>query len=104
MQLEEQQASLVRREEPLLFAPHTPYGSAFTRCSPLMKTASDYRQHAEDCRKLARQLPAGQQREQLLEMAKTWDELALSRERQIRRYLGTGAVKPQVGEPSSTDE
>ena len=34
-----------------------------------MKTASEYRQHAQECRMLAKQVPKGEAREQLLEMA-----------------------------------
>jgi phytoene/squalene synthetase len=59
-----------------------------------MKTALEYRQHAEECRKLARHLPVGQQREQLLEIAKHWDELVQTREAQLCRTLGPEAVKP----------
>jgi hypothetical protein len=36
-----------------------------------MKTASEYRQHVEECRVLARSMPAGMDRDQLLEMAAT---------------------------------
>ncbi|MBD2749124.1 hypothetical protein IC232_20780 [Microvirga sp. BT688] len=46
-----------------------------------MKKASEYRQHAEECRILAKQVPDGVQRNQLLEMAKTWDALAEDRDR-----------------------
>ena len=50
-----------------------------------MKKASEYRQHAEECRALANQMQ-GQQREQLLEMARTWDKLAEDRSDLIRRH------------------
>ena len=46
-----------------------------------VKKASEYRQHAEECRILAKQVPDGAQRTQLLEMAKTWDALAEDRDR-----------------------
>lgn len=46
-----------------------------------MKTAAEYRKHAEECRVLAKQMPEGEQRGQLLEMARTWSNLALERER-----------------------
>lgn len=49
-----------------------------------MKTASDYRQNAQECRTLARQAPAGEAREQLLEMARTCDSLAATREGLVR--------------------
>ena len=50
-----------------------------------MKKASEYRQHAAECRALANQMQ-GQQREQLLEMARTWDKLAEDRSNLIRRH------------------
>jgi hypothetical protein len=47
-----------------------------------VKKASNYRENAEQCRKLARSIGAtGEQREQLLRMAETWDALAAERER-----------------------
>ena len=39
--------------------------------------ASDYRQHAQTCRDLAKHTPPGEPREQLLEIAKSWDTLAI---------------------------
>ena len=50
-----------------------------------MKKASEYRQHAEECRTLARQMQ-GEQRDQLLEMARTWEKLADERAELIRRH------------------
>jgi hypothetical protein len=41
--------------------------------------ASDYRQHAQTCRDLAKHPPPGEPREQLLEIAQIWDRLALER-------------------------
>ena len=51
-----------------------------------MKKASEYRQHAEQCRALARSMPAGNDRDQVLEMAATWDTLATERSRLIQRH------------------
>lgn len=51
-----------------------------------MKKASEYRKHAEECRALAKQVPEGQQRDQLLEMARTWDNLADDRDALIRKH------------------
>ncbi|WP_262297731.1 hypothetical protein [Microvirga sesbaniae] len=51
-----------------------------------MKTAAEYHRHAEECRLLARHLPEGEQRHQLLEMARTWDSLAETREALIRHH------------------
>jgi hypothetical protein len=48
-----------------------------------MKKASEYRRHAAECRQLAG-LMDGEQRDQLLEMAATWDQLAEERERLLR--------------------
>ena len=51
-----------------------------------MKKASEYRQHAEECRMLANQMEQGDHRDQLLEMAATWDRLALERSELVRRH------------------
>ena len=49
--------------------------------------ASDYRQHAQYCRDLARHTPPGEPREQLLEIAKTWDTLAVERPEWVQQHL-----------------
>jgi hypothetical protein len=41
----------------------------------VMLKVSDYRKHAKECRRLARQSTLPDIREQLLELAKAWDEL-----------------------------
>jgi hypothetical protein len=51
-----------------------------------MKKASEYRQHAEECRVLAQRMELGDQRNQLLEMAATWDKLAADRSELVRRH------------------
>lgn len=51
-----------------------------------MKKASEYRQHAVECRQLASRMDLGEHRDQLLEMAATWDALARDRAALIRRY------------------
>ena len=51
-----------------------------------MKKASEYRQHAEECRVLANGMAHGPHRDQLLEMAKTWDRLAEERSDFVRRH------------------
>jgi hypothetical protein len=60
-----------------------------------MKKASEYRQHANECRALAKQVPEGPQRDQLLEMARTWDALARDREELIQKHpeLADGRTK-----------
>jgi hypothetical protein len=50
-----------------------------------VKTASDYQAHANECRVLARNMQ-GQQRDQLLQMAATWERLAADRSVFIRRH------------------
>jgi hypothetical protein len=44
-----------------------------------MKKASEYRQHAEECRALAAKMELGDQRDQLLRMARHWEDLARDR-------------------------
>jgi hypothetical protein len=61
-----------------------------------MKTAAEYRKHAEECRMLARQMPEGEQRAQLLEMARTWDNLAETREGLVRNHPELNTGKAQV--------
>lgn len=51
-----------------------------------MKKASEYRQHAQECRSLAAAMESPEQREQLLEMARHWDKLAEDRARLIRNH------------------
>jgi hypothetical protein len=63
-----------------------------------MKTAAEYRTHAEECRALTKQVPEGEQRNQLLEMAKTWDNLARDREKLVhnRPELDTSKKPPKA--------
>ena len=62
-----------------------------------MKKASEYRRHAEDCRKLARSADSEEHRELLNTMATTWDRLADDRERMV-------AAEPQAAAPSQTEK
>jgi hypothetical protein len=66
-----------------------------------MKTAAEYRKHTEECRMLARQMPEGEQRAQLLEMARTWENLAETREGLVRNHpeLNTGKAQVPVQSP-----
>ncbi len=50
-----------------------------------MKKASEYRRHEEECRALAKRT-RGEQRDQLLDMAATWDQLAAERSELVRRH------------------
>jgi hypothetical protein len=61
-----------------------------------MKTAAEYRKHAEECRVLAKQMPEGEQRNQLLEMAQTWDNLAKEREQLVRKHPELDTSKPSA--------
>jgi hypothetical protein len=46
-----------------------------------VKKASEYRQHAKECRALAAQAVSDEHRKQLAAMADTWETLALEREK-----------------------
>jgi hypothetical protein len=70
----------------------------------IMKTASDYRKHAEECRLLARQVPEGEQRDQLLEMARTWENLAETREGLVRNHPELDSAKKSSAEPSPSGQ
>jgi hypothetical protein len=50
-----------------------------------MKKASEYLQHAEQCRQLARSIE-GEHREQLLQMAANWENLAAQRAELVSRH------------------
>jgi len=51
-----------------------------------MKKASEYRQHANECRDLASQMESGDQREQLMNMALQWERMAADRAALIQRH------------------
>jgi len=51
-----------------------------------MKKASEYRQHAQECRDLAAKMERDQGREQLLAMAEHWDKLAQDRVELISKH------------------
>ena len=61
-----------------------------------MKKRSEYRQHAEECRALARKAQNEQQRIQLLKMAEAWDNLATERERTV-----SAKTHGEQGDPES---
>ena len=56
-----------------------------------MKKTEDYLKHAQECRGLAKQIESGQQRDQLLKMAETWEVLAAERER-LQRHTPEAAA------------
>jgi hypothetical protein len=65
-----------------------------------MKKVEEYRSHAEECRTMARRARSARERDLLLNMARTWDDLATSRAEQIARkkriegLLGADGVAP----------
>jgi hypothetical protein len=62
-----------------------------------MKKASEYRQHADECRQLAARMDVGEHRDQLLAMAATWEKLATERSEFVRR-------RPELGMRGEHDE
>lgn len=52
----------------------------------VMKKASEYRQHAEECRQLASNMESGEQRDQLLQMAANWERMAEDRAQLIANH------------------
>ena len=49
-----------------------------------MKKMQDYLRHAAECREIARTAPPSH-RAQLEQMAQTWEQLALTRKRQLKQ-------------------
>ena len=56
-----------------------------------MKIVAEYRKRAEDCERLAEQLPPGQQRQSILDIAASWRALADSREITLKAPTGNKA-------------
>ena len=51
-----------------------------------MKKASEYRQHARECRALAVQMDSAEQRDLMLQTADHWEKLAQDREALLARH------------------
>jgi len=51
-----------------------------------MKKASEYREHAQECRELAAKMELGEQCELLLRMAAHWDQLANDRSELVLKH------------------
>ena len=66
-----------------------------------MKKASEYRQHADECRTLAARMDSGEHRDQLLEMAATWDRLADERAQQAKRRTERAGELRNIDDTSS---
>ena len=58
----------------------------FGYVSRAMKKASEYSQHARECRSLAATMESEDQRDQLLRMAEHWEKLAADRAALISRH------------------
>ena len=58
-----------------------------------MKKASEYRDHAQACRELARTSRNTDERAQLQHLAQTWEGLALDRERIVREQAALDAME-----------
>jgi hypothetical protein len=58
-----------------------------------VKTAQEYREHAQECRRLAKHALTREEREQLMTMAQTWDTLATERLRTL--HIGDEPDRPQ---------
>jgi hypothetical protein len=50
-----------------------------------MKKVEDYRQHAAECRIMANRTRRSENKDMLMNMAATWESLAVNRETQIAR-------------------
>jgi hypothetical protein len=57
-----------------------------------MQRVEDYRNHAEECRTMARRARSPHERDMLLNMARTWDDLATHRVEQIARKKRIAAL------------
>ena len=68
-----------------------------------MKKASEYRRHAEECRVLAQRMAQGEHRDQLLEMAATWEKLAADRSEFVCRHPELGLAGEHAEEVGPTE-
>jgi hypothetical protein len=58
-----------------------------------LKKASEYRQHAEECRMLARNAASPEHKAMLENMAATWESLAVERERRLSQPDRIAAIE-----------
>jgi hypothetical protein len=63
-----------------------------------MRKVSEYRAHADECRRLAAITNDPEHRQQLTQMADTWEMLAQARARQLMR---AGKI-PKLSDPSTS--
>jgi uncharacterized protein with PhoU and TrkA domain len=52
-----------------------------------MQTVQEYRQHAEECRRLAVRVGTSEERDAIIEMAEAWEELADARQEILRKWV-----------------
>jgi hypothetical protein len=57
----------------------------------VLKTVAEYREHAEECRRMAQSIASPEHKAALMTMAKTWEGLALEREKRITREAERGS-------------
>jgi hypothetical protein len=50
-----------------------------------LKTVNEYREHAEECRRLAQSVTIAEHKVALIGMAETWESLAQEREKRLAR-------------------
>jgi hypothetical protein len=62
-----------------------------------MKKVSEYREHAEECRTLARRSKTPEDRDMLLNMAATWDSLAEERTKAAERQQRLAQLEREDG-------
>jgi hypothetical protein len=62
-----------------------------------MQKVEDYRKHAEECRALANRARSPDERNMLLNMASTWDDLAKTRLSQIAQEKRMKDIAPGPG-------
>ena len=58
-----------------------------------MRTVEGYRQHAAECRQLAARARTPEEREMILKMVETWEELAVDREKMLKSRERTQAQR-----------
>jgi hypothetical protein len=65
------------------------HGVAKLSASPqvgAMQKADEYQRHAQECRDLAATMSSAEHRDQLLEMAKIWEDMAKERETFVGKH------------------
>jgi hypothetical protein len=68
-----------------------------------MRKVEDYMKHAQECRTLARNMAPGEQRDQLLNMAQTWELLAQERRHELEKQGATSRSHNGSGEEALSE-